>query len=92
MSKGYQSYDRRRTDLAFGGRLACFLRLRLMVVLGTLAFEGRFPCLLALTRGRARYAGFRRSIPMLIGFDSWSCSVCRPLNTSIKVHGRRVGC
>jgi hypothetical protein len=73
MSKGYQSYDRRRKDLAFGGRLASLFRRRPV--------------------RSCSVAGFRRSIPLLIGFDSWSSgSICRPLSTSINVHGRRVGC
>jgi hypothetical protein len=74
MSKEYQSYDRRRKDVAFGGQLASLFRW------------------LRLVRS-CSVAGFRRSILLLIGFDSWSSgSICRPLSTSINVHGRRVGC
>jgi hypothetical protein len=76
MSKGYQSYDRRRKDLAFGGRLVCLLALTRNRARSQ-AFEGRFSCLLALTHGRVLGAGFRMSIPLLFGFNSWPCARCR---------------
>jgi hypothetical protein len=40
-------------------------------MLGMQAFGGRFLCLLALTHGRVLGAGFRMSIPLFSGFNSW---------------------
>jgi hypothetical protein len=39
-----------------------------------LAFGGRWHAYSALTHGRVLGAGFRMSIPLLFGFNSWPCA------------------
>jgi hypothetical protein len=77
---------------AFEYRFPCSPALTHGRVLGMQAFGGRFPCLLALTHGRVLGAGFRMSIPLLSGFNSWPCARYAGFrSTSINVYGRRVG-